>query len=114
MGIRPSGIEVRGVRGVDEDGVGLGAEAGPVPVDDGVLGVAEERFLAGSGAEAVLVGLVAEEVVPGVLAVERGVGPLSTVDAGVGGVGMAEVPSGRPPVPPGEWSVVVGAGAAWD
>ncbi|MCF1511548.1 hypothetical protein [Streptomyces glomeratus] len=74
----------------------------------------EEGFLVGPGLEVGLVGPGVEEVLPGVLAPARGAGPPLVVEGGVGEVGMAELPSVRPPVPLGEWSVVVGVGAAWD
>ncbi|MGW1162597.1 hypothetical protein ACWD5Q_29285 [Streptomyces sp. NPDC002513] len=108
--MRPSGIAARGVRGVVED-VGLGVDAGPVPV---AAGVVEEGFLVGPGVVVGLVGPAVEDVVPGVLAVGRGPGPPAVVGGGAGEVGMAEVASERPPVPLGEWSVGVGVGEAWD
>ncbi|MDT0468591.1 hypothetical protein [Streptomyces gibsoniae] len=107
--MRPSGIAVRGVRGVVED-VGLGVDAGPVPA---VVGVAEEEFLVGPGVVVELVGPDVEDVedvVPGVPVVERGPGP----SAVVGEVGMVGPPSARLPVPLGEWSVGVGVGEACD
>ncbi|MGW5247173.1 hypothetical protein ACWEQN_25630 [Streptomyces sp. NPDC004129] len=109
-GTRPSGIAVRGVRGVVED-VGPGVDAGPVPV---VVGAVEEGFLVGPGAVVGLVGPAMEDVVPGVPVVERGPGPPAVVGGGVGEVGMAGPPSVRPPLPLGEWLVGVGVGEAWD
>ncbi|MGW5256673.1 hypothetical protein ACWERW_27485 [Streptomyces sp. NPDC004012] len=91
--------------------VGLGVDAGPVPV---VVGVVEEGFLVGPGVVVGLVGPAVEDVVPGVLAVGRGPGPSAVVGGGVGEVGMVGPPSARPPVPLGEWSVGVGVGEAWD
>ncbi|MGV9248590.1 hypothetical protein [Streptomyces sp. NPDC003710] len=82
--------------------MGLGVDAGPVPVGEGVLGVVEDGFLVGPGLEVGLVGPGVEEVLPGVLAAARGAGPPLVVEGGVGEVGMAELPSGRPPVPLGE------------
>ncbi|MEU8992922.1 hypothetical protein AB0C98_42200 [Streptomyces sp. NPDC048558] len=92
--------------------MGLGVEAGPVPVADGVPGVPAEGFLAGAELE---FGLVADGVLvppeaPG-LCCPPGVAP--PVEGAVGDVGMAEPPSERPPEPEGDESAA-GAGAALD
>ncbi|MET9832359.1 hypothetical protein ABZ078_24365 [Streptomyces sp. NPDC006385] len=74
-------------------------------------GVLAEGFLAGPELG---FGLVADEVPPeplGALCVPGAAPP--PVEGAVGEVGMAEPPSVRPPVPPGEWSAV-GVGAALD
>ncbi|OEJ57499.1 hypothetical protein BGM19_05445 [Streptomyces agglomeratus] len=113
-GTRPS-VDGAGVLRGGVEGVGLGVEAGPVPVPvglgmpgvlDGVLGV----LCAGLG----LVGLVLDGVLPGVVLVPvRAPVPPSAVEGEVGEVGIEELPSGRGPAVVEE-SAVVGAGAALD
>ncbi len=108
-GIRPSGVGAGALRGVVGD-VGIGVDAGPVPVAEGVTGVPAEGFLAGPEAG---FGLVADEVPPEPLGVCCVPGVAPPVEGAVGDVGMVEPPSVRPPVPPEEWSAV-GVGAALD
>lgn len=110
-GTRPSGVEAGVLRGVAGE-VGLGVEAGPVPVAEGVPGVLVEGFLAGPELG---FGLVAEEgpppEAPG-LWCPPGTAP--PVEGAVGEVGMPEPPpSDRPPELDGDESAV-GVGAALD
>ncbi|MDC0772184.1 hypothetical protein [Streptomyces sp. HD] len=94
-GTRPSGVEAGVLRGVVGD-VGLGVEAGPVPVAEGVPGVPAEGFLAGPelGFGLVADGVPAPPEVPG-LWCPPGVGP--PVEGAVGDVGMPPPPSERLP-----------------
>ncbi|WP_344179041.1 hypothetical protein [Streptomyces albidochromogenes] len=111
-GARPS-VDGAGVRG-GVDGVGLGVEAGPVPVGLGVPGVAE-GVLGGPWEGLGLVGLVLDGEPPGVVfvPVRAPAPPSAAVDGGVGEVGMDELPSGRGPAEV-DGSAVVGVGAALD
>lgn len=111
-GTRPSGVEAGVLRGVVGD-VGLGVEAGPVPVAEGVPGVPEEGFLAGPelGFGLVADGVPAPPEDPGVWC-PPGAGP--PVEGAVGDVCMPPPPSERPPELAGEGSAVVGVGAALD
>ncbi|MFE6174426.1 hypothetical protein [Streptomyces sp. NPDC056464] len=108
-GVRPSGVEAGVLRGVVGD-VGLGVEAGPVPVAEGVLA---EGFLAGPelGFGLVADGVLAPPEAPGLWCPPGAAPP---AEGAVGDVGIAEPPlSERPPVLEGDESAV-GVGAALD
>ncbi|MEU1854154.1 hypothetical protein ABZ499_34080 [Streptomyces sp. NPDC019990] len=104
-GIRLSGVGVGAVRGVVGD-VGLGADAGAVPVVEGVTGVPAEGFLA---APELWFGLVGDEVPPEMLGLWCVPGVAPPVEGAVGDVGMADPTSVRPLVPAVDDSAVVGA-----
>jgi hypothetical protein len=66
-GTRPSDVGVGVLRGVVVGDVGLGVEAGPVPVGEGVPGVLAEGVLAAPELGLGLVGLVPDGMLPDVL-----------------------------------------------
>ncbi len=111
-GVRPS-VDGVGVTRGGVEGVGLGGEAGPVPVGLVVPG-GVEGVLGGLCEVLGLVGLVLDGEPPGVVfvPVRAPAAASAAVEGGVGEVGIEELPSGRGPAVDG--SAVVGVGAALD